>query len=306
MDICYALTSRGDDLYSQQTFVSASLVRWIHPEARITLVVDELTEPALHSCRDRVLDIACDVVRIATGMENPTSRSRVLKTTMRGHVEGDLLYLDSDTLPIGRFDELFEHGAPLAAVQDYTEQLLGLRRPRWVRDLYRHLQWQYPPKHYFNGGVLFMADRPETHRFAEEWNRRWRRCVAEANCMLDQPSLNSAVDEVGLKVKAMPHAFNCAVRSTVYPVRRARIFHYFTSQADKGCFSLLDHLVRHVRERGDLDWQAVERAAATGDPYVADPPGFKCKVTSGRYRQAVLLCLARMVGLARGTNVRCG
>ncbi len=162
MNICYALTSRGDDLYSQQTFVSALLVRWLYPEAPIALVVDELTEAALHSCRHRLLSIAADVVRITTGMENPTSRNRVLKTTLRQHVKGNLLYLDADTLPIRRF---FGHGAPLAAVPDYTEQLFGFRRPRWVRDLYRHLAWHYPPGHYFNGGVLFMADRPETHRF---------------------------------------------------------------------------------------------------------------------------------------------
>ncbi|HRR81529.1 MAG TPA: hypothetical protein P5532_10955 [Planctomycetota bacterium] len=299
MRVCYALTSAGDDLYSQQTFISASLVRWLYPEATITVVVDEFTEPALRACDDRVLGIADDLTLVATGMENPTRRNRVLKTTLREKVNGDLLYLDADTIPIRRFNEVFDHDAPLAAVPDYTEQLFGLRRPRWVRDLYRHLRWHYPPRHYFNGGVLFMADRPETHRFAEEWHQRWRRCVTEANCMLDQPSLNSASDATGIRVKVLPHAFNCAVRSTAFPVRRARIFHYFSSQADKGCFTLLDHLVRHVRERGDLDWHAVERAAATGDPYVADPPGLKCRVTSGRYRRAALLCMARLLGRAR-------
>ena len=119
--------------------------------------------------------------------------------------------------------------------------------------------------------------------------------------MLDQPSLNSAIDAVGLDVKKMPATFNCAVKSTLSSVRSARIFHYFTSHVEEADYSLLDYLVKHVRKTGGLDWQAVERATVTGDPYVAHPPDVKRSLTSGRYGHAVRLIAGRVLeGLKAG------
>lgn len=280
--IVYALTSNGKDVHSGQTFVSSSLVRHLYPKARIILLVDELTHVKLQAVNDPVLASVDQVLRVETGMDTPIRRNRALKTTMRLVLEGPFVYLDSDTLPIRRFDELFSHDDDFAAVQDYTQELFGRRRPRWVRDFFRSMSWRYPTRQFVNGGVMYMADRPVVHEFSREWNRRWRHGIERADLELDQPSLNSALDATDLRLRLMSRDFNCQVKSTLFTVQTARIFHYFKSQIGISSYSLLDYLVFTVQQTGDIDWNAVERAAANGDPWVSDPPEFKQNATSGR------------------------
>ncbi len=285
--IVYALTSIGNDIFSCQTLVSISLVRHLYPKARIILLLDELSHVSLHSVKDPVLANVDQVVLIKTGMSAPVQRNRFLKTTMRLVLEGSFVYLDSDTLPIRRFDELFAHDDDFAAVPDYTQEFFGLRRARWVRDAFQTMDWPYPPRQFINAGVLYMADRPVVHDFSREWNTRWKLCLEKANLVLDQPSINSTLDVVDLRLRLMNRNFNCQVKSTLYPVRRARIFHYFWSPPTANPYSLLDYLVLRVQQTGQIDWQAVERAVATGDPWVSDPSEFKQNVTSGRFRGAL-------------------
>ena len=297
--IVYALTSHGCDIYSEQTFVSASLLRRLYPAATILLLVDEQTGPALRGVHDPVVDLANDVVVVKTGLTKPVERNRWLKTTMRQHLTGPFVYLDADVLAIRPFDEVFGHDDDVAGVNDYTEGLWGLRRPRWVRSLYRTFEWAYPPRQYLNGGVLYMADRPTVHEFARHWHEGWRQCVDRANLSLDQPSLNRALDTSGVRVRVLSERFNCPVNSAIWPVRRSRIFHYFSSQVSDTAYTLLDHLLRHLQHTGEIDWPAVERAATTGDPYVAPPPLIKHNVASGRYARAASLAARRIVDRGR-------
>lgn len=284
--IVYALTSKGNDSYSKLTYISASLVRRLYPNIELVLVVDELTGPRLEAVGDPICRLVDGIRIVKTSMNTAVERNRFLKTTMRSKLEGPFVYLDADTLPIRRFDAVFAHQDDIAGVNDYTEGLLGLRRSRWVKDLYASLEWQYPPRHYLNGGVLYMADREVVREFGRQWHKAWRECMERAKLSLDQPSLNRALDISGVRVRRLSENYNCQLRSTIRPVRKARIFHYFTSQKLEPGYSLLDYLVQHLDTTGTIDWPAVEHAAASGDPYTGNPPGIKASLTSGRYLNA--------------------
>src|SRR5277367_113484 len=114
--ICYALTNGEGDRYAAMTFISASLVRRVYPQAKIVVLVDELTEPLLVRQSAPIVKLADQIIRVQTGIDAPLARNRFVKTSVRLFVKGDYVYLDADALPIRRFGALFAGGADMAGV----------------------------------------------------------------------------------------------------------------------------------------------------------------------------------------------
>lgn len=61
-------------------------------------------------------------------------------------MEGDFLYLDADTVPVGRFDEIFTSKAPLSAAIDRNRASPCGGFPAWAEPDFDALGWARPTK----------------------------------------------------------------------------------------------------------------------------------------------------------------
>jgi hypothetical protein len=192
-----------------------------------------------------------------------------------------------------RCDELFSGGAPLAAALDRNSEFPEPRTPLWVEPIYREFGWTYPLKKYFNAGVVYWADTPETHRFAEEWHARWQAILRRFGKHYDQPAFNSTVSELAIQVKLLGPEYNAMVEAHPRFAKGARIFHFFASKpsAVSHSNSLLGHLLNAYQLTKQIDWQAVESAAANSDAWVGVTENIEIEWARRHYRQvAIAIC----------------
>lgn len=97
--LVYVLVSNPQDHFYEQTLISTWSARYWNPDARILVVVDELTNKNLVGKRNALMDIIDEkiVVDLSDNSKKTYTnkeRSRMLKTNLRSYIEGDLLYID--------------------------------------------------------------------------------------------------------------------------------------------------------------------------------------------------------------------
>jgi hypothetical protein len=289
------LSSDGDDSYSEMTLISIALLRRVHKNARVTVFIDEVTEQKLLQRAGLVLDEADRIIRVKADFPDAATRSRYIKTKMRTLLDGNYLFLDSDALVIRRIDEIFAFRKPMAAALDLNVASPFPHNPIWIQPIYEDLGWKYPIEHYFNTGVVYWADVPETHRLAELWHERWKMVLRKFDKYHDQPSFNSAVAHMGVNVHVLPTAYNAMVEAHPRLARGAKIFHFFTSKpsAISRSNTLLGHLLKTYLFTKTIDWKCVESASAKSDAWVGLTENFQIEWVRRNYRHLAMTIARR-------------
>jgi hypothetical protein len=288
---CYVLGSASGP-FPSMVYLSASALRRLYPSERVVLVSDSATLAELRQGFPRLREIA-DFLAAPIRSTHPLGRSRELKLGLRDLLEGDLVYLDADTLALRRFDELFAPGPAFAGVLDRNRQHRRPQFPDWVRPAFAQMGWRAPLPRYFNSGVLFLPDAPQTRALAAEWRLRFTRLRQELGIEYDQPSLNSSLDALRIQVRTLPVEFNAMVQAWPYAARRARILHFFADGGQPASDSLLAHLLLHLERSGSIDWDAVDRARANGDAWTRPGPDIHRALATRRYARAARIALSR-------------
>ena len=229
--ILYVLVTTGEDIYAEQAFLSVHSLRRHEKEAHVTLLTDRLSRDVL-SGREGYLALFDEVVvRDLDPALSPMIRSRILKTGMRNAVDGDFLFIDTDTLisrPLRDIDELAED---LAAVYDLHNPLEAHTHRGAILSLCRRVGFDVSAeKDYFNSGVMLVRDTPANHAFFDAWQAFYQEGV-RAGVPSDQPSLARANAAKGHPVRPLPDAWNCQAMSGVRYLGEARIFHYLCTNA---------------------------------------------------------------------------
>ena len=118
--IVYAVTSDNSDIYLEQTYVSIYTLRKYHPDAYVVLVVDDVTNATLKDKRDYIMNVVTEKVVVIPPKEyTKVERSRYLKTTLRNQIDGDYLFIDSDTVITASLDEIDTFEDDVCCVIDY-------------------------------------------------------------------------------------------------------------------------------------------------------------------------------------------
>jgi len=269
MKVCYCITSDGQsDAFADMAYISASLVRRAEPHIKIVLLLDLQTAVALRQVEAPVLELADEIVEIETGLTHPVGRNRFLKTVMRQHVKGDFLYLDADALPVKSFAAAWQPPDwDIAGIPNRHRGSPYAHLPSKVASLYERLEWPIPKHPFINGGVLYWADTPVAHRLSEGYHRRWRTYTEATGDYHDQPALNSAIAVGDARLEVMSLRYNAMVESAPAFARDARIIHFSTRSGTPTTGTLLEYLVTHYCQTGEIDWQAVDRAANLGEAW---------------------------------------
>jgi len=231
MTILYILTSEGNDVFIDMTYISASLVKFNHPAARIIIAVDHITNDNLQVCKHPLLNI-CDEIKVCNTPEGkPNYRNRYVKCRMRQLISGDFLYLDADTLPVRPIEDIFKIDKDFAAASNHSLPY-NLNFISYEKEMFSAFTWPVPEQNYINGGVLFWKDNPETHRLSDLYIEKWTQSN-KAGFHYDQPALNAALNEWNGSFQILDNKFN-AQYTMNFPVSvDAHIWHSYFSEPEQ-------------------------------------------------------------------------
>lgn len=253
--IVYTLVGSVGDVYLGQAIISAYTVRKSNPGAQIVIVTDETTGSAINSAvviRNYFDEVV--VVKVPEGLTKMQA-SRYIKTTLRKHLSGDYLYIDTDTVVIADLSDCDNITADVAAVVDrhaHVEQhptLNGVIKDlRTVGLAVEDLQGKY-----FNSGVMYVKDSELANKFYDCWHCLWD-AARKLGHNIDQPPLAKANKDCGYIVQEMPGEWNCQmVDNFINIMDNAKVLHYFASHR-RSPYKLYDEtLLKKVAESGIID-----------------------------------------------------
>lgn len=245
--IVYVLVSQESDYYYEMFLLSHYSLRLYHPkgDAEVVLVMDTDTHQRLVDEKVPILDdvtlVVVDIPEEYTKMQ----RSRYLKTTLRKRVNGDFLFIDTDTIICDKLDDIDEVKADIAAIAEGKEGLSDF----WYANFQKADMEHYSDKPFYNSGVMYVKDCVISFRIYEDWHLQWKKSI-QYEMNYDQPSLCWANAKANYPMKELSVIWNCSLeRASTKVFVKAKIFHYFNNT--KG--TLRSMLMERIRENGVND-----------------------------------------------------
>lgn len=263
--IVYVLTDGEKLEYYSDLVISLCSLRKRQYMGKIYVLMDQDTKDMLERLgrRDfeqfRVTPIIVDV----PAEYSKRIKSRWIKTSMRKWVQGDFLYIDTDTVIAEELpNSISEY--EIAQVPDVNSSFaeMSIR----VRNYHVRLQkrcgyeaWDESLL-YFNSGVIWVRDTELTHRIFESWHQKWRDYMENRGVIEDQPALNQTNREFGGVIQRLSDLYNVQVSGDPFPskyIANAKIIHYIhndpestyklaTKQIDKS--DLMNPLIQQIIE----------------------------------------------------------
>jgi lipopolysaccharide biosynthesis glycosyltransferase len=254
MKYVYVLASDESDCYYEQALMSITSLKIHTPKSFVSLLVDDITEKTLVDKRRNII-VLVDELKV---VEIPRSfgkkaRSRWLKTTMREHIVGDFLYIDSDTVVVDDISDIISLNIDLGAVPDSHVLFNEFSSKDFVQMMMKRLEFNFNPEpvFYSNGGLFFSKDIQNAHDFFFEWHRLWLLCF-EKNVSIDQPALNQANINFYQCIKKLDDKWNVQILTGGLPyLSNAKIIHYFSSNDQETPFLLArSEIYNEIRKCG--------------------------------------------------------
>jgi lipopolysaccharide biosynthesis glycosyltransferase len=232
MKYIYVLASSEDDLYYEQFFLSIVSLRLCNPAAEIVLLLDTFTKKNLTGNRTGYEKVVSDVVVIEPprGLSQKES-SRHIKTSMRQYITGDFLYIDCDTIIADDLSHVFLQNISIGAVPDCHTPFKKHHYYRQFRDENLRLGFSsiLECDNYYNGGIIYCGDTPESYRFFERWHDIWNDCRKKGNSQ-DMPSFNRANYELHNIISEIDGKWNCQISNNGLTfLSQSKIIHYFAT-----------------------------------------------------------------------------
>lgn len=232
--IVYVLTSNEKDLLLEQLLLSLYSLRHYNPSAEVYLVVDQDTFSTIKGARNVVREYLTDVIAIQTPEEyNNMLRSRWLKTSLREHIKGDFLFIDSDTIITDSLEECDNWNFDIAAVIDRHIPVDSTHQYHdYICDRAKDTGWTFTEADalYFNSGVMYVKDNAKTHSFYQKWHEYWLLCI-EKKVYQDQPTLGRTNKEFGYLIHELDGIWNCQIMANgIKYLVYSKIVHYFNAE----------------------------------------------------------------------------
>ena len=252
--LVYVLTCTGNDSYSAMVVLSLHTFKMHNPAGQAFVVMDEPTHLALEKYGSTILKNAIPVVVDIPPEYNVMQRSRYLKTNLRRIIEGDFLYIDSDTFVTGCLDDIDDTDADVAMVTDLNRPLSQGHTNDDVKRSVKAGFKDLANEPYFNGGVMFARDTPMAHELFDKWHECWKISLANG-VPQDQPALCEANRVLGHPIKDISGIWNCQYRylnndNSGQYLKNVKILHYY---AVVNFGSLLTFLIERTRKKGKVD-----------------------------------------------------
>lgn len=252
MQVVYVLVSGPDDFYAEQAFGSMYSLKLHNPSAKITLLTDGETLRGLKVDRERLLQLVDHVKTIDVPAHfSPKQKTSFIKTSVRSHVDGPMLFLDCDTVVAANLEGIKDFSGNILAAADChapASENLQLKECRTATGIDIDLG-----EIYFNSGFLWIEDNAETRKFFEDWHRFWLEFNKNYKITVDQFAFALATRENPGTVRELPGQFNCQIvfRPAVKYITKAKVVHYTGASKTYDAFPMkTPELLREIRESG--------------------------------------------------------
>lgn len=229
--LVYVLTCAPEATYIEQALISIWSARYHNPDAHIVLLVDDLTNQLLVGKRAEVLEYITEKLVITFEDVNATMmyRSRWIKTQVRELVEGDLLFIDCDTIVNKSLEEIdacpFDVAMVLdehTIIPDYIEE-----SKLYVQSFTLKLGYDVLNENeYFNSGVMYAKDTEQVHKLWELWHQYWLHGEKEG-VGIDQPALGKANIECNHIINQLDRVWNTLVYMNPAFIADGKILHFW-------------------------------------------------------------------------------
>ena len=253
--LVYVLTCAPEATYIEQALISIWSARYHHPDASIVLLVDNKTHNLLIGRRAEILNYVseCKVINFDDD-STMMYRSRYIKTKVRSLVDGDILFLDSDTIINGSLAEIDDCSYDVAAVFESN-----LPISQFYPSLYdslaenaRKIGWNpEEEQHYFSSGVIYAKDTLAAHVLFEKWHNNWQQGLS-LDIRIDQPSLAKANIECGRLIQPIENKWNCIMFTHPRWAEDALVLHFAAYRNMSFLFS--NRVLRYIKENGLTDY----------------------------------------------------
>jgi hypothetical protein len=256
MKCVYVLASSLQDFYYEQFYTSVVSLRLFNPDAHIILLCDRNTKNNLTDLRSGYEKEISELKVINTPEElSQKESSRWIKTSISEYVHDDFLFIDCDTIITDKLDNSFPQDVVIGAVLDTHVPLSHHYLKQTFQEDNRKLGFLAPLKnnYYFNGGLLFCRDNPQTKEFFAKWHFLWNKSRVLGNSQ-DMPSLNEANYELGNIIKELGGEWNCQISHNGLPyLYNAKIIHYYSTSLvsfDSPFILASEKILRYIKMNG--------------------------------------------------------
>ena len=189
--IVYAVSSDEQDIYLEQTILSVFSLKRHNPDAVVEFVVDERTDKTIVGKRELILQYVNKkiVVEVPESYDKKQT-SRFLKTNLRQYIDGDFLFIDSDTVIADSLADIDSFDGDIGAVinEHVPISLYFDNYGKRVRRYAKEEGWQCNDTlPYFNSGVMFVRDSEMSRHFYKDWHNAWLDNICKFGRHYDQP-----------------------------------------------------------------------------------------------------------------------
>lgn len=225
--ILYVLISSEEDYYFEQVLISVMSLKYHNPNAYVVLLVDIATNQRLSIMYKDRLELFDEIkpVQIDKNLSK-MEKSRILKTSARKYIDGDFLFIDTDTVILGNISDIDNLRYDMAAVLDAHTYLndnpykgLITRHANKISN-----KAIYEQEKYYNSGVIYVKDNERTRKFYQIWNENWQKGQAKG-VFMDQPSFAKTQNVLPI-VKEIDGIWNCQLRHGLLYFNTCKILHY--------------------------------------------------------------------------------
>ena len=253
--LVYVLTCAPEATYIEQALISIWSAWYHNPNVQIVLFVDNKTRDILVGMRSEILEYIseCKVVDFDDDA-NMMYRSRYIKTRVRSLVDGDILFIDSDTIINGALAEIDDCPYDVAAVLESNLPINQFHPSLYdsMAENARKIGWNpEEEQHYFSSGVIYAKDTPAAHALFEKWHNNWLQGLSLGIC-IDQPSLAKANIECGRLIQPIENKWNCIMFTHPRWAKNALILHFAAYRNMSFLFS--NRVLRYIKENGLTDY----------------------------------------------------
>lgn len=253
--IVYTLISSEQDLFLEELWVSLYSLRVFHPEATVKILVDESTK--LYMMRfPELCEMITEIIVVSVPEDyNAKQRSREIKTTVRNVIDGDYLFIDTDTVICKPLDDIDKLNCDIAAVPDghlpLSEMMFSPTEN--IRNIFG--VDISDSEYWFNSGVMYVADNKTTRDFYRSWNKNWRFSCFTKNQSQDQPALSVTDKDFGGLIHKLDDIYNAQVAMSLKYFADAAIVHWwhmsFIDNQDYSPYFSLE-VYREVKKNGGI------------------------------------------------------
>lgn len=238
--VCYVLVDTTNFTYTNEILVSIKSLRKYWTDNVIVAVDKNTRELILKSKYEDVFaefDVNFLIIPVDDTFSN-MKKSRYIKTSLRNHVKGNYLYIDTDTIVVAPLGDIDIGCGFIAMVYDMHLNFdaedykfnWSMKEAQRCQELFcEKIGYKDQNARFYNSGIIFCKDVPESYAFYEKWNAEWLKFSDKDGIFLDQPSLNYVNYLMNHCITSLDDQYNVQVSvgfSYKY-VESAVIIHYF-------------------------------------------------------------------------------